>query len=49
MDNYTLALQQGNEVRYLQDEVLSIFVKLVRRIDDKKVLEQIKKELQGGL
>ncbi|WP_197207843.1 hypothetical protein [Cytobacillus firmus] len=51
MDNMELfreALERGNKVRKLQDEVLAIFVYQLRKIGDRETLETIKKELAGN-
>lgn len=45
---FTQALQRGQEIRNVQDEVLALFVNHIRRIDDVATLEFIKKELKGN-
>lgn len=51
MEEWKAALQRGKEERMkinqLQDEVLTLFVNHIQKIDDKETLEAIKKELEG--
>lgn len=45
---YQEALQRGQKVRNLQDEILALFVKKIQGIDEAATLEKIKKELQDN-
>ena len=47
--NVVEAFKQGKELRAKQDNVIALFNKNIRNIEDKEVLKTIEKELKGEI